>query len=107
VETIKIELVKNPKLMVIRWVDSHSPRETQWLQEWEVIEFLEERTFLAEAVGWLVHEDGEVLTLAAHRGIPNKGEETFDVFSAIIRIPRSSIVKALEVELGDTNPASW
>lgn len=74
----------NPKLVHLKWLDSHSPNVSGWVSEHE----LHHGLHIINSVGWVIYEDKESITIASQL----TGEDSDDI-SGVVSIPKCCILK--------------
>ena len=75
------------KLVHLTWRDAFHPENCKWYGQDDLDEFVMDCDFICENVGWVVHEDKDMITLASMVSGDNKS------YSHIQRIPVGCVVK--------------
>ena len=77
----------------IKWEDAFHQNHCYWTGEEGLKEFLEQPTYLCEALGWLIEDSKRNVTIAQHKS----GDETTVLH--IQRIPKGCILKMKRLKL--------
>lgn len=76
---------KIDKLVKITWLDAFHPVNCKWTDLEELEEFIKDESFIAENVGWIVHKNKDMTTIASM--VADSGGQV----SHIERIPNGCI----------------
>lgn len=83
-------MIKINKCESIIWRDAFHPHSGGWFNEEQLSEFIEDTDFLCCNVGWVVHEDKDMVTIA---GMVSKQDQV----SSIQRIPKGCIISRKKI----------
>lgn len=76
-------------LEYVKWEDPTS--QSQWMDSDDIDEFMNDKTFVAESVGWIVKEDDSAIVIAATVNVP----DTY--VGQTFRIPKSAILVRVNI----------
>lgn len=79
------------KCEAIIWRDAFNPAESKWMDETAIDDFLSDCDFLVCNVGWVIHENKEMVTIA---GMVSKQ----NAVAHIQRIPKGCIIKRTTIK---------
>ena len=75
------------KIYLIIWRDAYHPENCNWWGFDELREFVEDDGYIAQNIGWIVHENKDILTIVSMLGDSGKS------ISHIQRIPKGTIIE--------------
>ena len=84
--------IKTDKLVCIKWRDAFHPENCNWWGFEELEDFVKSQEFIAYNVGWVVHEDKEMLTICSMTASDGKS------VSHIQRIPKGCIIERKKIK---------
>lgn len=80
------------KLKVIEWRDAFAPALNGWMTTDEVNEFIKDKDFIVTSVGFVIHEDKDMVTLVSQTSKQ-------DNYSHLQRIPKGCIVRSKTIKV--------